>query len=187
MPRITKVYTRTGDEGKTSLGTGKRVFKDDVRVQAFGAVDETNAFVGNAIASDIDPKLRQILQSVQNDLFHLGADLCIPESEKDSVAGPKIEQRHVDVLEKEMDELQKSLTPLQNFVLPGGTPSAASLHLARVVCRAAERHVVTLSNIEKVNPISLIYLNRLSDLLFVMARYENKRAGIAEPLWNSHA
>jgi cob(I)alamin adenosyltransferase len=183
MPRITKVYTRTGDDGTTALAGGVRVGKDARRVACYGTVDETNSALGAAIAARVDPRLAGMLARIQNELFHLGAELCAPAG----TAGPRIEARHVTVLESDIDALQGDLAPLANFVLPGGAPGAAQLHVARTVCRRAERLVVGLARREDVSPEAIRYLNRLSDLLFVMARWENRSKGVAEPLWDSRA
>ena len=187
MPRITKVYTRTGDDGTTSLGAGQRVPKDSLRVEAYGTVDELNSFVGAAIASGIEPELAGLLRGIQNDLFHLGSDLCVTEEDKATRPVPRIEARHVDALEGVIDRLSADLPPLENFVLPGGTAGAAGLHVARAVCRRAERLVVTLSRGEKVGEQVVVYLNRLSDLLFVMARWENRKKETPDVLWDSRA
>jgi cob(I)alamin adenosyltransferase len=187
MPRITKVYTRTGDDGTTSLGSRRRVPKDSARIAAYGTVDELNSQIGAAMAAGLDRKLMKVLAGIQNDLFHLGADLCVPEEDKGKMTLPKIEQRHIDALEQLMDRLSEALTPLENFVLPGGAPGAAQLHVARTVCRRAEREVIALRRVEAVGPFTVPYLNRLSDALFVMARYENKKRGIADLLWDSRA
>lgn len=187
MPKITKVYTRTGDDGTTGLGSGKRVDKDSPRIEAYGAVDEVSSHVGAALAFGLEEKLAKALVSVQNDLFHLGADLCVPEEEKGSHRGPTVEARHVKALEKLMDELSLELKPLENFILPGGCPGASALHLARAVCRRAERRAVSLAGGEPVGPFVIKYLNRLSDFLFVAARYENTKKGVPETLWDSRA
>ncbi len=187
MPRITKVYTRTGDDGTTSLGGGERVGKDTLRIEAYGTVDELNSQIGAAMAADLDETLREALRPIQNDLFHLGSDLCILEEDKARRPAPRIEERHVVALEKLMDRLSEELSPLENFVLPGGAPGAAQLHVARTVCRRAERLVIALSRRERVGAYTVQYLNRLSDALFVMARYENKRRGVADVLWDSRA
>ncbi len=187
MPRITKVYTRTGDDGTTGLGSGQRVRKDAARVEAYGTVDELNSAIGVAIAAGLDEGLSAALFSIQNDLFHLGSDLCIPEADKQRMPAPRIEARHVDALEALMDRLSEGLAPLENFVLPGGAPGAAALHLARAVCRRAERILVGLSRTERIGEQAIRYVNRLSDALFVMARYENKRRGVGDVLWNSRA
>jgi cob(I)alamin adenosyltransferase len=185
MPRITKVYTRTGDDGTTGLGVRTRVAKDDARVEAYGTVDELNSALGQVIAVGVDATLDPPLRRVQNDLFHLGADLCVPEAEKETLPVPRIEERHVTLLEQWMDAWSLEIEPLANFVLPGGAPAAAALHVARAVCRRAERRLVTLARAEPVGPFTVRYLNRLSDALFVAARYENAKRGVAEPLWDS--
>ncbi|MBN2499807.1 MAG: cob(I)yrinic acid a,c-diamide adenosyltransferase [Anaerolineales bacterium] len=187
MPRITKIYTRKGDDGTTALGTTRRVPKDHVRIQAYGTVDELNALLGMALAQGLSDRLAETLPTIQNTLFHLGSDLAFPEEDEKKVAVPRIEQRHVDGLEALIDELNDVVGPLQNFILPGGAPGAAALQLARTVCRRAERAVTTLMQTEQVGLQVLAYLNRLSDLLFVMGRYENHQKGIAEPLWDSRA
>jgi len=185
MPRITKVYTRTGDDGTTSLGVKSRVDKDHARVEAYGAVDELNSALGCVLAGGVVPPLEEPLRRIQNDLFHLGSDLCIPETDKETLAVPRIEARHVAMLEQWMDAWSTELEPLANFVLPGGAPAAAALHVARAVCRRAERRLVTLTRQEAVGPFALRYLNRLSDALFVAARFENAKRGVPEPLWDS--
>lgn len=187
MPRITKVYTRTGDDGTTALGAGQRVAKDSLRVQTYGTVDELNSHVGAAIASGVEPDLAKALRGIQNDLFHLGSDLCVTEEDKAARAVPRVEPRHVEALERKIDELSADLAPLENFVLPGGTPGAAQLHVARAVCRRAERLAVTLSRAEKIGDQVVVYLNRLSDLLFVMARWENRKKKTPDVLWDSRA
>jgi cob(I)alamin adenosyltransferase len=187
MPRITKVYTRTGDDGTTGLGGGQRVPKDSLRIEAFGTVDELNSALGVALALGLDERLVAALRPVQNDLFHLGSDLCILEEDKARFKVPQIEQRHVDALEELMDELSDQLPPLENFVLPGGAPGAAQLHVARCVCRRAERLTIALGRAEPIGAFAVRYLNRLSDALFVMARYENQRRGVPDVLWNSRA
>jgi len=185
MPRITKVYTRTGDDGTTALGGGERVPKDSPRVAAYGAVDELNSCIGAAMASGLDPSLEARLSGIQNDLFHLGSDLCMPEKGKERRPVPTIETRHVEALERWMDEMSAELAPLENFVLPGGAPGAALLHVARAVCRRVERDAIALSRTEPVGPSVVTYLNRLSDALFVAARYENARRGVPDVLWNT--
>lgn len=187
MPRITKVYTRTGDAGETALGGGQRVAKDSPRIAAYGAVDELSSAIGVARAAGLDRRLESELQRIQNELFHLGSDLCVLEEDKERMPVPRIEDRHVMALEALMDSLSRELEPLANFVLPGGSPGAAGLHLARTICRRAERCLVTLARQEPVGPHTLAYLNRLSDALFVMARYENHRRGEPDLLWDSRA
>ena len=187
MPRITKVYTRTGDTGTTALGGGQRVLKECRRVAAYGTVDELSSALGVALASGLGDRLAGPLLRVQNELFHLGSDLCILEEDKEKMPVPQIEERHVDQLEAWLDALQDDLEPLANFILPGGSPGAAHLHLARTVCRRAEREVAALLRDEPVGKFVLPYLNRLSDLLFVMARWENKARGQGDVLWDSRA
>lgn len=186
MPRITRVYTRTGDDGTTGLGIRVRVRKDCVRVEAYGAVDELNSSVGVAVAAGVSAPVGGCLSRVQQELFHLGSDLCVPP-DKDAPPVPRIEKRHVDGLERTIDKLQEELEPLANFVLPGGCPAAAALHLARAICRRAERRLVTLADAEAVGAPALTYVNRLSDALFVMARYENMVQGEGDVLWDSRA
>lgn len=185
MPRITKVYTRGGDDGTTSLGGGRRVKKHSLRVEAYGTVDELNSVIGAALACNLEASLAQTLRGIQNDLFHLGSDLCLGEEDKEKTKLPRIEQRHVDALETLLDRLTSELGPLANFILPGGSPGAAQLHVARTVCRRAERVLVALSEQESVGPFTLVYLNRLSDALFVMARRENQFRGLTEAFWDS--
>jgi cob(I)alamin adenosyltransferase len=187
MPRITRVYTRTGDDGTTGLGAGGRVAKDSPRIEAYGTVDELNSQIGLVLASGVNDEIAAALRSIQNDLFHLGSDLCVPEEEKERRPVPSIEERHVAGLERLMDRLSEELPPLENFVLPGGAPGAAQLHVARTVCRRAERLVVALARREPVGPHTVKYLNRLSDALFVMARHENNRRGVPDVLWDSRA
>ena len=185
MPRLTKIYTRGGDQGLTALGSGTRVPKDALRVQAYGTADELNSQIGVALAVGLTERLTHILPTIQNELFHLGSDLCFTEEDKIKYQIPLIEARHVTALEELMDELTAVVGPLENFILPGGSLGAAHLHVARTICRRAEREVVTLSREEAIGPYVLPYLNRLSDALFVMARYENHQRAIPEPLWNS--
>ncbi|HEY4231064.1 MAG TPA: cob(I)yrinic acid a,c-diamide adenosyltransferase [Thermoanaerobaculia bacterium] len=187
MPRITKVYTRTGDDGMTGLGGGQRVRKDSPRIAAYGTVDELNSHLGVALSIGVNETIAPPLAAIQNDLFHLGSDLCILEEDKKRMPVPRIEERHVTALEALMDELSEELSPLENFILPGGCPAAAALHVARTVCRRAEREVFALSRMEPVGPHTVTYLNRLSDALFVMARHENKRRGVPDVLWDSRA
>jgi cob(I)alamin adenosyltransferase len=187
VPRITKVYTRTGDDGTTGLGSGARVAKTAPRIVAYGTVDELNAHVGVVLTANVSQKLVAPLQRIQNELFHAGAELCIPEPEREKYPGPTVTPQHVQQLEQLMDQLSEEFEPLQNFVLPGGTAAAAHMHVARTICRRAERCVLTLAAQEPVGEALIQYLNRLSDALFVMARYENHAAGQPEPIWDSHA
>lgn len=187
MPRLTKIYTRKGDDGTTALGGGQRVDKDSLRVQAYGTVDELNSAIGIALAHGLDPYLNQLLTNVQNELFHLGSDLCFLEEDKARYPLPQIESRHIERLEQTIDQMTAVVGPLQNFILPGGSAPAGYLHLARTICRRAERQVIALSRQEGVGALVIPYLNRLSDALFVMARYENHQRGVPEPLWDSRA
>jgi len=187
MPRITRVYTRKGDRGTTRLGGGQEVDKTDARIEAFGTVDELSAHLGVATTAGLDPQLARVVRTIQNELFHLGSDLCILEEDKERMPVPQIEERHVLALEKLMDEWTADLGPLENFILPGGSPGAAHLHVARTVCRRAERRLVALRSREPIGPWALAYLNRLSDALFVMARWENRQKGIEDVCWDSRA
>ncbi|MCA9733519.1 MAG: cob(I)yrinic acid a,c-diamide adenosyltransferase [Deferribacteres bacterium] len=186
MPRLTKIYTKQGDDGTTSLGSRQRVPKDNRRVQAYGTVDELNSNIGLVLAFEVCDTLAVPLKEIQNTLFHLGSDLCFLEEDKKLYKIPGIEAKHVESLEKLIDELNETVGPLENFILPGGAKAAAQLHVARCVCRRAEREAITLSHEEKVSDYIISYLNRLSDALFVMARYENHAKGITEPLWDSY-
>lgn len=187
MPRITKVYTRTGDSGETALAGGQRLPKDAPRVAAYGTVDELNSVLGVCLATGLHDTLATALATIQNELFHLGSDLCMLEEDKQRFPVPQIEARHVEALERAIDQLSEELSPLANFILPGGSPGAAQLHVARTVCRRAERDVVAVAHQEPVGTFAVRYLNRLSDLLFVMARYENLHRGVGDVLWNSRA
>ena len=187
MPRITRIYTRQGDDGTTGLGSGERVKKFTLRVEAFGTVDEVSSQIGVALATGLVDGLMRRLPTIQQELFNLGSDLCFPEADKEQIRVPVIEQRHVDQLEQILDRLTEDVGPLENFVLPGGSIGAAQLHLARTVCRRAERLVVALAEKEPVGEHTIQYLNRLSDALFVMARYENKHRGVQETTWDSRA
>lgn len=187
MPRLTKIYTKTGDAGTTALGGGQRVPKDALRVQVYGTVDELNSQLGVALAYGLCDRLQTFLPQVQNELFDLGSDLCFLEADKQKYKLPQIEDRHVQKLEALIDEINEVVGALQNFILPGGAPGSAHLHVARTVCRRAEREATTLAREEGVGANVLVYLNRLSDALFVMARYENHERGVAEPLWQPGA
>ena len=185
--RITRVYTRKGDDGTTGLGGGQRVSKDSPRVKAYGTVDELNSMIGVAIASSLNERLADELLALQNELFHLGADLSFIEEDKQKYKIPQIEERHIAKLEALLDEFNTIVGPLGNFILPGGSVGSSHLHVARTICRRAEREVVSLAQEEEIGPFVIRYLNRLADLLFVMARYENKARGIAEPQWDELA
>jgi cob(I)alamin adenosyltransferase len=178
--RLTRIYTRAGDAGETSLGDGARVPKTDLRIEAYGTVDELNSFVGLALAGDLPDEFRPWLERVQNDLFDLGADLSVP-LEDDRRERLRVTTEQVERLEELCDLVNERLEPLKSFVLPGGAEAAARLHVARAVCRRAERLAVALAAEHGVNPAALAYLNRLSDLLFILARAAN--AGSPEPLW----
>ena len=182
--RLTKIYTRTGDDGSTGLGGGQRVPKDSARIEAYGTVDELNSFIGVAIAVGIDPDLGAMFAVIQNDLFHVGSNLCVLDEDQKKFKMLTIEARHIKQLEKYIDKLQLSLKPLENFILPGGSIGSAELHVCRCVCRRAEREILRLKRTEPINDFVLKYINRLSDLLFVMARYENLKKKVKEPLWN---
>ena len=180
-----KLYTRGGDAGETSLFGGRRVGKDDDRIEAYGSVDETNSVIGVAVASIADGDLRECLEGVQVILFDIGAELASPRDPTEDVRArtPKVTRTDIESIESWIDRLDALAPPLRTFVLPGGAPAAAQLHVARTVCRRAERRVVELGRTEPVPPRVLEYLNRLSDLLFAMARAVNARAGVAEPAW----
>ncbi|NWG19412.1 MAG: cob(I)yrinic acid a,c-diamide adenosyltransferase [Chloroflexi bacterium] len=177
-----KIYTRTGDEGETALWGGARVPKDAARVHAYGTVDECNAAIGVVRTIGLAPDLDALLARVQHDLFIVGSDLATPGTAEYI---PRIGAEAVTALEEAIDDLEAGLEPLRQFILPGGTPAAAHLHLARTICRRAERWVVTLSHSETVNPQVGIYLNRLSDLLFVAARSANAHASVADVPWQN--
>ena len=179
-----KIYTKTGDTGETGLYGGTRVPKDAIRVTACGTVDELNACIGAARPQVQDEEINAILRRIQNELFDIGANLATLETHP-KAASMRIPSTLIPELEREIDRFENQLPPLKNFVLPGGSTGGAAIHLARTVCRRAERCVVALAKAEAVNPEVLIYLNRLSDLLFVLARVVNHRLGESEPLWES--
>ena len=180
-----KIYTRTGDQGTTGLFGGERVTKSHPRIEAYGTVDETNSAVGLARSLLRDgpghDALDPVLAQVQADLFVLGADLATPSASRPAV--PRVEHRHVERLEEMIDRFDEALPPLKHFILPGGTSGAAALHVARTTCRRAERLAVVAAGLEALNEYAITYLNRLSDLLFVLARWANKQAGVEEPTW----
>jgi len=179
--KLTRIYTRGGDAGETSLGDGSRVAKSDLRVAAYGTVDEANAVIGLA-RQHTEADADAMLSRIQNDLFDLGADLCTPEDADRKAGALRIVSGQVERLESEIDAVNAALAPLESFVLPGGSPAAAYLHMARTVARRAERLTVQLSASEAVNPEALKYLNRLSDLLFVLSRHCNG-LGAGDVLW----
>jgi cob(I)alamin adenosyltransferase len=176
--RLTRIYTRGGDRGETSLGDGSRVSKLDPRVRAYGAVDELNAHLGVALAGELPDRMRPLLERLQNELFDLGADLSVPFEVEGRL---RVEQSRIDELERACDEWNAALPALKSFVLPGGSEASARLHVARTVCRRAELVALTTASEATVNPLAVVYLNRLSDLLFILARAAN--AGRDEPLW----
>ncbi len=181
MVKLTKIYTRGGDKGQTSLGNGSRVSKDDIRVDAYGDIDELNAIIGVA-RLQCNNAADEILSRLQNDLFDVGADLCTPIEENPKYPPLRVTEEQVIRLEEEIDSLNSELSPLNSFILPGGSQQSAHLHHARTVCRRAERRMVSLAAVENINDISIRYVNRLSDLLFVLARYLNEK-GASDVLW----
>jgi cob(I)alamin adenosyltransferase len=181
-----RIYTRTGDEGKTGLFGGGRVSKANTRVEAYGAVDELNAVVGMALAQELEPVMEALLREMQADLFAIGAHLATPGGRAESHL-PPLPSARIAEWEEWIDRAEDRLAPLRAFILPGGTRAAAALHLARTVCRRAERRVVALMESDSVDAIILVYLNRLSDLLFVAARVENARAGVDDMRWEPRA
>ena|SRR4051794_21279741 len=187
MVRLTRIYTRGGDKGDTSLGDGSRVPKQSLRVEAYGTVDEANAAIGLArLHMAADPEADAMLARIQNDLFDLGADLCTPEDSRRAAGALRIVAAQVERLEREIDAMNAALRPLDSFVLPGGSPAAAHLHLARTIARRAERLVCALAATEPVNPEAIKYLNRLSDHLFVLSRRLNDN-GAGDVLWQPGA
>ena len=180
--KLDRIYTRSGDDGRTSLGDGARLPKFHVRVTAYGSIDEANSIIGIAILHGSDDDVRGVLTHVQNDLFDLGGDLCRPEREHRKVEPLRVSERQVTLIEERIDAFNAALPPLDSFVLPGGSHAAAHLHHARTVVRRAERYMTEIAYQEPLNPAALKYANRLSDLLFVLARYVNER-GQADILW----
>lgn len=176
--RLSKIYTRTGDAGTTGLGDGTRVAKDHLRVQAMGDVDELNAVIGLMLTEPISVQIQTALTQIQHDLFNLGGELCMP-------GYTLVSTERVDALEHTLDDWNESLTSLKEFILPGGSRAAAYCHLARTVCRRAERTMHTLNAQEALTTVSLQYINRLSDLLFVLCRQLNQEAGVPDVLWNN--
>lgn len=186
MVHINRVYTRAGDNGTTALGGGQRVEKDSLRIEAYGTVDELNSVLGVAVAAGLDATMQPQFFVIQQVLFNLGSDLCILEEDKLRFKVPGIEEHHVTDLEQWLDAWNEDLEPLKSFILPGGDMAAAQLHVARTVCRRAERCTIALSREEPVGKFCVPYLNRLSDLLFVASRYQAKLAGKGDLLWDSH-
>jgi cob(I)alamin adenosyltransferase len=182
MVYLSRIYTRTGDAGQTGLGNGDRVDKDHPRVAAYGSVDETNAVLGLLLAQVPQQSEADLIRSIQNDLFDVGADLCVPGPDDPPGSRLRVQPGHAARLEQAIDRLNAGMAPLTSFVLPGGSLAAAWCHLARTVCRRAEREVVTLAHTEPINPEVIVYLNRLSDLLFVLARVYNNAIG-GDVLW----
>ena len=174
--RLTKIVTRTGDDGTTGLGDGTRVGKDSLRVQTMGEIDELNSAIGCVLAEELPEHIAEALVSAQNDLFDLGGEVCIP-------GRSALWDAHIQEIERRIETLREPLQPLREFVLPGGTRAAAACHLARAVCRRAERSLVALGRVEAVSELSIRYMNRLSDLLFIAARSINAAAGTPETLW----
>lgn len=182
--RLNRIYTRGGDAGQTSLGDGSRVSKLDTRIGAYGAADELNSLLGVVLAGDCPRTIRDALERVQNELFDVGADLCVPFGVEGRL---RVSQEMIDRLEDLCDAFNESLPELKSFVLPGGTAAAAGLHVARTVCRRAEREALVAGREHDVNPLVIVYLNRLSDLLFILSRAANALAGADEPLWKPGA
>jgi cob(I)alamin adenosyltransferase len=178
--RLTRIYTRGGDRGETSLGDGTRVPKVDCRIAAFGSVDELNSHIGVVLAGDVPDEQRAVLTRVQSELFDLGADLSVPFGVADRL---RITEEQIETLENDCDRFNADLPELASFVLPGGTEAAARLHVARAVCRRAERDALAAAEELDINHLALVYLNRLSDLLFILARTANAALGSDEPLW----
>ena len=178
--RLSKIYTRTGDDGTTGLGDGSRVAKDHARVEAYGAIDELNSALGMVLSYPLPDNIRACLLTIQHDLFDLGGELCMPPIKP---GHPLITAEATQRLETQLDAFNAPLPPLKEFILPGGSPAASACHIARTVCRRAERRVITLARTESVNHDALTYLNRLSDLLFVIARVVARLEGGQEVLW----
>ena len=177
--RLSKIYTRTGDKGTTGLGDGTRVAKDSLRVAAMGDVDELNSIIGILQTETLQPNIHAVLEAIQHDLFDMGGEICMP-------GYAMIKAERVAALETQLDAWNETLAPLKEFILPGGSRAAAYCHLARTVCRRAERTMTTLNNHEKITEISLQYINRLSDLLFVLCRILNKNANVPDVLWQNN-
>jgi cob(I)alamin adenosyltransferase len=181
MAKKAKIYTKTGDKGTTMLGNMEIVPKDDLRVETYGTIDELNSVLGISLNYDLEPETAEILNKIQNDLLLLGADIAFPP--EDDKRKYQIEKKHVKWVEDQIDRLDESLPALKNFIVPGGAKGASFIHLARTVCRRAERIYIKLAREIDGNPEALIYINRLSDLLFTISRYENLKKSVEEPLW----
>ena len=182
---MTKIYTKTGDKGDTGLFGGQRVPKYSLRIEAYGTVDELNSFIGLTIIEVKDQDVKNLLENIQNELFVVCSNLAAPDADKnDKLKIPAVEEEFILELEKSIDHFEEKVEPLKNFILPGGSKSAALLHVCRTICRRAERKVVELSSKEKVSGKIIILLNRLSDLFFVISRYENHLSGIPDVKWN---
>ena len=181
-----KIYTKTGDEGKTSLFGGQRVLKDDLRIESYGTTDELNALIGVVLSESLTAEISELLIQIQNDLFIVGAELATPlETRTEKSIIPELNNKSIELLENANDEIDEKLPPLKNFILPSGVRSASLLHFARTVCRRAERNVVKLAKEVELNENVVMYLNRLSDLLFVLARNENIRTSTEEVEWKT--
>jgi cob(I)alamin adenosyltransferase len=181
-----KIYTKTGDKGETSLFGGERVSKSILRIDAYGTIDELNSFIGLAINEVKNPEIKTLLEHIQNDLFAIGSDLATPISEKtEKLRINRVPEEMFSRLESEIDKFEEKLEELRNFILPGGTKGASLIHVCRTVCRRAERLVTALKETERINDNILIYLNRLSDLMFVLSRYENLYSGKPDIKWKS--
>jgi cob(I)alamin adenosyltransferase len=177
--RLTKICTRTGDNGTTGLGDGSRTDKDDPRIEAIGAIDELNSVLGLLCSHALPPHIEETLSRIQHRLFDIGGELCLPDESARRALGTE----QIEAMEAALEDLNAGLPPLREFILPGGCPAAATSHLARTVCRRAERRLVSLAKTAELNPAAVMYLNRLSDLLFVMARELNRLAGKADVYW----
>lgn len=181
-----KIYTKTGDRGETGLFGGGRVLKDSLRLEAYGTIDELNSFIGLAIIEIKDENVKRLLLEIQNELFAVGTDLATPNFEKDEkLKITRISEDFYLSKEKEIDNYEEKLERLQNFILPGGSKGASYLHVCRTICRRVERRVVSLNKVERINEHILVYLNRLSDLLFVLSRFENKVSNHPDVIWKS--
>ncbi len=181
-----KIYTKGGDKGETGLFGGERVSKSSQRIEAYGTIDELNSFIGLAITELKSEEVKELLNTIQNQLFTVGSDLATPLSEKIKKYDiPRVPKEFFENAEKQIDKFEAELAPLKNFILPGGSKSAAMLNICRTICRRAERRVVALNASEKVGENIIIFLNRLSDLFFVLARYENMISGIPDTIWKS--